>query len=61
MTQKTKYTYFNKNFFYVFTIILVGLIIRYYYFTEINAWFDEWNILYTVDPNVSNEDTWKRY
>ena len=61
MTQKTKYTYFNKNFFYVFTIILVGLILRYYYFTEINAWFDEWNILYTVDPNVSNEDTWKRY
>ena len=61
MNEKIKYTLFNKHFLYAFIIIFIGFIIRYYYFIGVDAWFDEWNILYTVDPNISNEDTWKRY
>ena len=61
MNKKIKYTFFDKNFFYIFLIIFLGFIIRYYYFIGVDAWFDEWNMLYTVDPNISNEDTWKRY
>ena len=51
----------NKNHFYITVIILFGITLRYLYFTNVDAWFDEWNVLYTVDPNISNEDTWKRY
>ena len=51
----------NKNHFYITAIILFGITLRYLYFTNVDAWFDEWNVLYTVDPNISNEDTWKRY
>ena len=51
----------NKNYFYITVIILFGIALRYLYFMNVDAWFDEWNALYTVDPNISNEDTWKRY
>jgi len=61
MNEKIKYTFFNKHFLYAFIIIFIGFVIRYYYFIGVDAWFDEWNILYTVDPNISNEATWKRY
>ena len=57
MDEKKKYTFFNKYFIYAYLIILIGILIRYYYFIG----FDEWNILYTADPTVSNEETWKRY
>ena len=50
----------NKNYFYITAIILFGITLRYLYFIDVDAWFDEWNLLYTVDPNISNEDTWKR-
>ena len=61
MDEKKKYTFFNKYFIYAYLIILIGILIRYYYFIGVDAWFDEWNILYTADPTVSNEETWKRY
>ena len=51
----------NKNYFYIAVIILFGITLRYLYFIDVDAWFDEWNVLYTVDPNINNEDTWKRY
>ena len=28
---------------------------------SVDAWFDEWNMLYTVDPTISYDETWKRY
>ena len=51
----------NKNIFYVSLIIFLGCLLRYYYFIGVDGWFDEWNMLYTIDPSISNEDTWKRY
>ena len=61
MNEKKKYTFFSKHFLYVYLIILIGFLIRYYYFIGVDAWFDEWNMLYTVDPTISNDETWKRY
>ena len=61
MDEKKKNTFFNKHFLYAFLIILIGFLIRYYYFIGVDGWFDEWNIIYTVDPTVSYEETWKRY
>lgn len=51
----------NKNIFYACSIIFLGCLLRYYYSIELDGWFDEWNMLYTIDPNISNDNTWKRY
>jgi hypothetical protein len=51
----------NKKIFYIGLVIFIGCFLRYHYFTSIDGWYDEWNMLYTIDPNISNEDTWKRY
>ena len=61
MNEKKKYTFFSKHFLYAYLIILIGFLIRYYYFIGVDAWFDEWNMLYTIDPTISNDETWKRY
>ena len=61
MNEKKKNTFFSKHFLYAYLIILIGFLIRYYYFIGVDAWFDEWNMLYTVDPTISNDETWKRY
>ena len=61
MDEKKKYTFFNKHFLSAYLIILIGFLIRYYYFIGVDAWFDEWNMLYTVDPTISYDETWKRY
>ncbi|SVD51343.1 uncharacterized protein METZ01_LOCUS404197, partial [marine metagenome] len=26
-----------------------------------DGWYDEWNMLYTADPTISYDETWKRY
>ena len=51
----------KKRNFYIILIILIGILFRFFYFLNVDGWFDEWNMLYTIDPSVSNEDTWKRY
>ena len=61
MNEKQKYTFFKNHFFYAYLIFLIGFLIRYYYFIGADSWFDEWNMLYTVDPSVSSDETWKRY
>ena len=61
MNEKKKYTFFNKHFLSAYLIILIGFLIRYYYFIGVDAWFDEWNMLYTIDPTISYDETWKRY
>lgn len=51
----------NINTLYIILIIFIGCLLRFAYFIDIDAWFDEWNMLYTIDPNISTEDTWNRY
>ena len=52
----------NKRYFSLLTlIILVGFFLRYLYFIQLDGWFDEWNMFYTVDPSLSIDETWQRY
>ena len=51
----------KKRNFYIILIISIGILFRFLYFLNVDGWFDEWNMLYTIDPSVSDEDTWKRY
>ena len=54
--------FISKNNIIIFLFIfIIAFILRLIYFNQLDSWFDEWNMLYTVDPNVSNEITWKRY
>ncbi len=52
---------FNKNNFYIIFIIIITLILKFYYFLNLDSWFDEWNMIYTVDPSISNKLTWQRF
>lgn len=52
---------YYKNNFYFILIILVSFLLKFYYFLNLDSWFDEWNMIYTVDPNITNELTWKRF
>ena len=54
--------FISRNNIIIFLFIfIIAFILRLIYFNQLDSWFDEWNMLYTVDPNVSNEITWKRY
>ena len=49
----------NKNIFYL--IIFIGILLQLLYLFQFNDYYDDWNFFYTVDPNVSNEETWLRH
>lgn len=55
------FTIFKNNILIIFSIFILSLILRLYYFHELDSWFDEWNMFYTVDPSISNDLTWKRF
>ena len=54
-----KFNFNNKTFF--FLIFILGIFLRCLYFNNLDSWFDEWNMLYTVDPNIDNKKTWERF
>ena len=43
------------------SIFALSTFLRFYYFYHLDSWFDEWNMFFTADPNISNEETWKRF
>ena len=51
----------NKYLVLTITAITIGFLVRYFYFIQLDGWFDEWNMFYTVDPSLTNIETWKRY
>ena len=51
----------KKNIIIFFIIFLISIILRLYYFSKLDSWFDEWNMLYTVDPFITNTLTWERF
>ena len=53
--------FIKSNFAKIAIIIALSVLLRIYYFYYLDSWFDEWNMLYTVDPNISNQETWKRF
>ena len=52
---------YNKNNFFFILIITISFSLKFYYFLNLDSWFDEWNMIYTVDPNISNKLTWERF
>ena len=52
---------YNKNNFFFIFIITFSFFLKFYYFLNLDSWFDEWNMIYTVDPNISNKLTWERF
>ena len=52
---------YNKNNLYIVLIVLISFLLKFYYFLNLDSWFDEWNMIYTVDPNISNRLTWERF
>ena len=54
-----KFNFNNKTLF--FLVFILGVFLRYLFFSNLDSWFDEWNMLYTVDPNIDNKKTWERF
>ncbi len=52
---------YNRNNLYIILIVLISFLLKFYYFLNLDSWFDEWNMIYTVDPNISNKLTWERF
>jgi hypothetical protein len=48
---------------YKLTIILIlaGILFHIIYLIQFNDYYDDWNFFYTVDPSVSNNQTWQRH
>ena len=54
--------FFTKsNLLILISIFALSTLLRFYYFYHLDSWYDEWNMIYTVDPNITNEETWKRF
>ena len=52
----------KKNNILIFSIIFfLAILLRIYYFLNLDSWFDEWNMMYTVNPFITNEETWERF
>lgn len=49
----------NKIIFYL--IIIIGIFLQLFYLFQFSDYYDDWNFLFTVDPNISNSETWKRH
>ena len=51
---------FNKKYI-SYLIIFIGLILQLIYLYQFDDYYDDWNFFYTVDPNISNAQTWQRH
>ena len=50
---------FNNKIIYF--IIFIGIFLNVAYIMQFNDYYDDWNFFYTVDPRVSNAETWQRH
>ena len=51
--------YLNKKNFYL--IIASGIFLQLFYIFQFNDYYDDWNFFYTVNPDISNSETWQRH
>ena len=49
----------NKIIFYL--VITIGIFLHLFYLFEFSDYYDDWNFFFTVDPNISNSETWQRH
>ena len=50
---------FNKNIIYF--IFFISLVLHLVYLFQFDDYYDDWNFFFTVDPNISNSETWQRH
>ena len=52
----------NSNSKYIsYLVFFIGFILQLIYLHQFDDYFDDWNFFYSVDPNISNSDTWQRH
>ena len=51
----------SKKKYISYLILLFGFIFQLIYLYQFDDYFDDWNFFYTVDPNISNSQTWQRH
>jgi len=52
----------NLNKKYIcYSIFFIGLALQLIYLFQFDDYFDDWNFFYTVDPNISDSETWQRH
>jgi hypothetical protein len=52
----------NSNSKYIsYLVFFLGFILQLIYLHQFDDYFDDWNFFYTVDPNISNSQTWQRH
>jgi hypothetical protein len=51
----------NINNKIIYFIIFVGIFLKVAYIIQFNDYYDDWNFFYTVDPHISNAETWQRH
>ena len=45
----------------IFFIIIIGILLRIAYIVQFDDYYDDWNFFYTVEPFISNAETWQRH
>ncbi len=58
-----KFQFLNKNNHrtIILFIFLIFVILNCFYLHSFDDYFDDWNFFYTVDSNISDQQTWQRH
>ena len=51
----------NFNKYIIYFIFFIGLVLHLVYLFQFDDYYDDWNFFFTVDPNISNSETWNRH
>lgn len=52
--------FFKTNFFYTL-IFFFWILLHITYLVQFDDYFDDWNFFFTVDPSITNNQTWQRH
>ena len=61
--MNNKFQFLNKinHRAIILSIFLIFVILSCLYLYSFDDYFDDWNFFYTVDSNISNQETWQRH
>ena len=51
---------YHQKVIYLFSKFLF-IFLTFLYLGSFDDYYDDWNFFYTVDANISNEETWQRH
>ena len=52
---------FNNHRVIFLSIKILFIVLTFVYLSSFDDYYDDWNFFYTVDANISNEETWQRH